>query len=109
MLPLIDCDNVCEVLDELNPTLWSWNSEAVKAMRSNSYKQINRILVHHDAILWHEYHSDEFQSSDFTEWELDDNGVLITEFTCRIDYDEQVSDVVLSYYGTRLDYERYDY
>lgn len=106
MLPTIDCDNACEILDEINPTLWTWDSQAVTDMRLNPYKKLNSILVHHDAMLWYEFHDAECWKY---ELDLDDNGVLITQFTCRIDYDEQISDVVLSYYGARLDYEHYDY
>lgn len=92
----IDVDNVIEVLDEVNPFSWRYDCEAKRLMHDNPYKQMNRILAHHDAMLWHSFHNDETWDC---ELELDDDGVFVTEYHCHINQDAHISYTILGYYG----------
>lgn len=108
LIDAITPSNAIELLDLVNPFMWQHECEATRKMRSNSFKQINSILVHHDAMLWLSFHDSENWDYDIDECR-DDNGVIVTEYRCSIDYDKHNTYIVLSYYGAYLDEEAYDY
>lgn len=108
LIDAITPDNAIELLDLVNPFMWQHECEATSKMKHNSFKQINRILVHHDAMLWHGFHNSENWDYDIDEYR-DDNGVIVTEYLCSIDFDKHNTYTVLSYYGAHLDEEAYDY
>lgn len=101
----LDVDNVVQVLDEVNPFSWRNECEAKKLMLDNPYKQMNAILVHHDAMLWHSFHNDETWD---IELERDEYGVIVTEFLCHINQDSHIGYTVLSYYGAHCDFMPHD-
>lgn len=101
----INVDNVISTLNEINPFSWRYDCEAKLRMLDNPYKQMNAILVHRDAILWHSFHNDETWE---VELERDDYGVVVTEFLCHINQDMHISYTVLGYYGTHCDFMPHD-
>ena len=92
-----------QVLDNEQPYIWkAWRGtecEAVKLYRANPWKQTNRIIVHHEAMLWHSFHNPE--TWDGVELEADDEGVVDTGYSCPINYDEYIRTTVWHYFGGR--------
>lgn len=100
-------DNAIEVLNELAPTLWrpykGKVSNAVKLMHDNPFKQLNKILAHSDAMMWHSFHNEETWEGLEPDDMRDDDGVITTEYCNAVNLDEHVYRTVLEYYGHRFE------